>query len=320
MCLAGSLTCDLDRDMAYVQANTNGRLHPADEPSIAPLNRGFLYGDAIYEVWRTYEHVLFAWEEHWARLERSASALFLTIPVTRPGLLEEIRKTVAAFRSRVSQVQDIYVRLQITRGGGPIGLDVALADRADYVLLVQANPSLPPEKLRSGLVLSQARSLRRNARDTLNPAWKTGNYLNNILCLREARARGADEVVISNLDGEITEAAVSNIAFVAGGVVVTPPTGAGILEGVTRGILVNSVARAAGVEVQERAIRPEELGAFEECFLLSTTKDIVPVRSIDSYAFRTGDNTITMTLKRAFAAYAADYIATHRSKLSVPGF
>ncbi|HRP06727.1 MAG TPA: aminotransferase class IV, partial [Opitutaceae bacterium] len=125
--------------------------------------------------------------------------------------------------------------------------------------------------------------------------------------------------VISNLDGEITEAAVSNIAFVAGGAVVTPPTGAGILEGVTRSILINSVARAAGVAVQERAIRPDELGAFEECFLLSTTKDIVPVRSIDSYAFRTGDNTITMTLKRAFAAYAADYSATHRSKLSVPG-
>ncbi len=305
--------------MAYVQANTNGRLHPADEPSIAPLNRGFLYGDAIYEVWRTYEDVLFAWEEHWARLERSASALYMTIPVTRSGLLEQIRKTVAAFRARAGHVPDVYVRLQITRGGGPIGLDVALADRSDYVLLVQANPSLSPERLRSGLALSQATALRRNARDTLNPAWKTGNYLNNILCLREARSRGADEVVISNLDGEITEAAVSNIAFVAGGKVLTPPTGAGILEGVTRSIVINSVAPAAGVSVEERAIRPEELEGFDECFLLSTTKDIAPVRRIDSHDFRTGDSTVTMALKRAFAAYVAKYIAIHRSGLSVPG-
>lgn len=305
--------------MAYVQANTNGRLHPADEPSITPLNRGFLYGDAIYEVWRTYEDVLFAWEEHWARLERSASALFMSIPVTRAGLLEEIRRTVAAFRARVGEVRDVYVRLQITRGGGPIGLDVALADRADFVLLVQANPSLSPEKLRSGLVLSQATSMRRNARDTLNPAWKTGNYLNNILCLREAKARGADEVVISNLDGEITEAAVCNIAFVAEGKIHTPPIGAGILEGVTRNILISPVAQAAGIGVVERAIMPSELGAFEECFLLSTTKDIAPVRCIDSHDFRTGDHTVTMTLKRAFAAYVAEYIATHRSTQWVPG-
>ncbi|MCZ2152420.1 MAG: hypothetical protein LC114_00735 [Bryobacterales bacterium] len=100
--------------MSYVQANTNGRLHPADEPSISPLNRGFLYGDAIYEVWRTYENVLFAWEEHWVRLERSASSLFMTIPVTRLSLLEEVRRTVSAFRARVD-APDAYVRLRHRR-------------------------------------------------------------------------------------------------------------------------------------------------------------------------------------------------------------
>src|SRR3954468_20307516 len=82
----------------FIQANTNGRLHPATEPSIAPLNRGFLYGDAIYEVWRTYHEVIFAWDEHWARLERSAASLYMTLPWSREFMLAEIKKTAAAYR------------------------------------------------------------------------------------------------------------------------------------------------------------------------------------------------------------------------------
>src|SRR3954470_23657117 len=110
----------------FIQANTNARLHPADEPSLSPLNRGFLYGDAIYEVWRTYHGVIFAWEEHWSRLERSAAALHFSLPFTRRDILSEIRKTVAAFRECAPGVAEVYIRLQVTRGGGPIGLDIAL--------------------------------------------------------------------------------------------------------------------------------------------------------------------------------------------------
>ncbi len=318
MRLAGSIRVPLDRRMLYVQANTNGRLHPAHEPSISPLNRGFLYGDAIYEVWRTYGNVVFAWEEHWDRLERSATSLFMEIPVTRPGLMEEIRRTVAAFREHVAGVPDVYIRLQITRGGGAIGLDIALADKADYLILVQSNPGLSPEKLQTGLSLSVATSLRRNAREALNPAWKTGNYLNNILCLREARSRGADEVVIANLAGEVTEAAVSNIAFVADGRVITPPLAAGILEGVTRRILITQVAPSIGVKVEERTVTPEELGRFDECFLLSTTKDVTPVQRIDQHVYRTGGSTLTWALKRAFAAYVGRYVSEHWATLWVP--
>ncbi len=218
---------------SFIQANTNGRLHDAREPSISPLNRGFLYGDAIYEVWRTYHGVLFAWEEHWRRLERSAAALHLTLPFAPAQALVEIKRTVAAFFAATGAQPEVYVRLQITRGGGAIGLDPALADRPDFTLLVQPNPAWTPRQL-AGLQLSLATGLRRNPVAALSPAWKTGNYLNNILCLREARARGADEVVIINLAGEVTEAAVSNIAFVRAGGVVTPPMEAGILGGITR--------------------------------------------------------------------------------------
>jgi branched-chain amino acid aminotransferase len=291
---------------AYVQANTSGRLHDATEPMVSPLNRGFLYGDAIYEVWRTYHGVIFAWEEHWRRLERSAAALHLQVPFSAAQMLSEIRRTVDAFRSRIPRTADLYVRLQLTRGAGAIGLDTALADKPEWVLLVQENKLYSPDKYAAGLRLSVAQSLRRNAAHTLNPAWKTGNYLNNLLCLREARSRGADEVVILNLEGAVTEAAVSNLAFVRDGAVVTPPAGAGILLGITRELLIGKIAPAAGVRVDISDVRPEDFASYQECFLLSTTKDFTPVAAIDDHRFQLGQDTVTARLKTAFAAYARE--------------
>lgn len=299
----------------YIQANTNGRLHAAHEPSLTPLNRGFLYGDAIYEVWRTYHGVIFAWDEHWRRLEQSAAALHMPLPFTAEGMLVEIKRATEAFRATTDERGELYIRLQITRGGGPIGLDVALADRPDFVLLVQKLALPTPDVVRGGLRLSLATSLRRNPPTSLNPAWKTGNYLNNILCLREAKARGADEVVITNLAGEVTEAAVCNIAFIRGGEVLTPPLSSGILAGITRQLLIDKIGPACGVVVRELSIHPGEFSAMDECFLLSTTKDVQPVRAIDDVEFRTGETTVAMRLKRAFADYAAVNALVHPERV-----
>ncbi len=301
----------------FIQANTNGRLHPADEPAVSPLNRGFLYGDAIYEVWRTYEGVLFGWEEHWARLERSAAALYFALPFTAAEMLGEIRRTTAAYRERSGHAGELYVRLQVSRGAGVIGLDPALADRAEFTLLAQPCPRLSEAQLERGQRLSVATSLRRNAPDTLNPAWKTGNYLNNLLCLREARSRGADEVVILNQAGEVTEAAVCNLGFVRAGEIVTPPLSAGILEGITRGLLLSHVAARAGVVAREQALRPEDLTGMDEAFLLSSTKDLQPVGSIDAAAYRTGPDTVTRRVKAAFAEYAREQAERWRAERAV---
>jgi branched-chain amino acid aminotransferase len=295
----------------YVQANTNGRLHDAREPSIAPLNRGFLYGDAIYEVWRTYHGVVFAWEEHWERLEGSARALALELPWSRGEILAEIRRTALECAARSDLRDDVYVRLQVTRGGGPIGLDPALADRADYVLLVRGNQDVSLEQLQFGLRLSLAQGLHRNDRRTLDPAWKTGNYLNNLLCLREAKLRGADEVIITNLAGEITEAAVSNIFFVRDGVVFTPDLESGLLGGVTRRLLIERIAPAAGIELRQTVLRPADIGCMQECFLSSTTRDVVPVAAVDAQRFSVRPDSVTMRLKAAFAKYALDYARLH---------
>lgn len=295
----------------FIQANTNGRLHAAHEPSIAPLNRGFLYGDAVYEVWRSYEGTLFAWREHWERLQQSATALHMGLPGDAGRMLEEIKRTVLMFRNNSGYRGEVYARLQITRGGGPIGLDTAFADKPDFVILVQANKGLTAEKLRDGFTLSLATTLRRNPASSLNPAWKTGNYLNNILCLREARARGADEVVITNLADEITETAVTNIGFVRDGVMVTPPLEAGILAGITRELVIRHIAPAAGLTVREETIKASDFGRMQECFLLSTTKDVSPVGRIDDHRFRVGPDTVTMKLKAAFADYVRRYVSAH---------
>jgi branched-chain amino acid aminotransferase len=295
----------------YIQANTNGRLHPAGEPSISPLNRGFLYGDAIYEVWRTYHGVIFAWDEHWRRLRASAGALHMRLEFTPGQILSEIRRTVAAYRAQAPDSGDLYIRLQITRGAGAIGLDIGLADKPDFTLLVQPCPEIPEDRARAGLRLSLAASLRRNPAQSLDPAWKTGNYLNNLLCLREARSRGADEVVMLNLAGNVTEAAVSNIAFVRGGVLVTPPLSAGILGGITRSLILGGVAASAGVSALEENLCPEDFRSFEECMLLSTTKDVVPVGEIDGVAFNVGPGSVASRLKAAFAIAARTYASAH---------
>ncbi|HMD61730.1 MAG TPA: aminotransferase class IV, partial [Opitutaceae bacterium] len=172
-------------------------------------------------------------------------------------------------------------------------------------------PATPDDKLRSGLRLSTATSLRRNPAQSLDPAWKTGNYLNNLLCLREARARGADDVVILNLAGEVAEAAVSNIAFVRGGAFITPPLSAGILGGVTRGLILGGIAASAGIAASEETVRPEDLRSMDECFLLSTTKDVVPVREIDDIAFNTGPESVASRIKAAFARAARAYASAH---------
>lgn len=301
----------------FIQANTNGVLHPADTPSLSPLNRAFLYGDAIYEVWRTYDRVLFAWEEHWARLERSARALYFDLPFSAAQMLEEIRRTCAAYRTSSGFEGELYIRLQVFRSGGPIGLDPALAEKIDYCVLVQPCPCLSLVQIEQGQTLSIATRLRRNPPEALNPAWKTGNYLNNLLCLREAKSRGADEVIILNLAGEITEAAVCNLAFIREGKLFTPPTCSGILEGITRALILQKIAPQAGIRTEEITLYPNDLASMEEVCLLSSTKDIQPVGMIDGQAYKTGSSTVTRQLKTAFADYANEQSARWRAERSV---
>jgi branched-chain amino acid aminotransferase len=294
----------------YIQANTNGKLHDATEPSISPLDRSFLYGDSIYEVVRTYDGVLFAFDEHWDRLRRSAGALGLELPFDRGVLLTEIRRTVSAYFEKIGEKVEVNVRLQISRGAGAIGLDTAFADRPLYTLIVRKLSPWPEEKIRKGATLAVSKTLYRNSVQTLNPAWKTGNYLNNLLCLREARLKGADEVLILNLDGAVSEASVCNVFFINGKKLLTPPSIAGILEGITRMIVLREAALAWKLDVSEEPIYPAQFDEFDECFMTSTTKEIAPVASIDDVKFKVGKGTLTSRIRKMFT----DYVKQHNEQ------
>ncbi|HTB63365.1 MAG TPA: aminotransferase class IV [Opitutales bacterium] len=296
----------------YIQANTNGRLHDAQDASLSPLDRGFLYGDAVYEVWRTYEGILFAVDEHWERLSASAAGLGLTLPLDLPTLLAEILRTVAAFRERTHWIGELYVRLQISRGGGPIGLDPALAgSRANWVILVKPLVDLTESELDTGLRVALASAVRRNDARTLPPSLKTGNYLNNVLALREALAAGAQEVLMVNIAGRLTEGSVRNFWFVDKDTALTPRLEEGLLAGVTRRILFEKVALIAGLHLVEAALTPDDLPRFSECFATSTTQDIAPVGRLGSRDYMLGSDTATRKLKVAFRDWVKIYNQKH---------
>jgi branched-chain amino acid aminotransferase len=120
---------------------------------------------------------------------------------------------------------------------------------------------------------------RRNSPLSLDPALKTGNYLNNILALREAVDAGADDAILLDLSGRVTEATTSNVFFVQRGVVVTPPLQLGMLEGVTRAVVIE-VARGEGLMVREEPHGPEALAAADEVFVSSTLREVMPVTSL----------------------------------------
>ena len=305
-------------DCPYIQANTNGRLHDAREPGLPANDRGFLHGDSVYEVWRTYDGALFAFDEHWLRLERSAYALAIELPLGRRELAEQLQRTVDAFVAHTGHVGPVQVRAQFSRGGGVVGLDPAAAVSPSYVVLVQRLQSVPVERLRAGFRLTIGRDFRRSPRDSLDPAWLTGNSLNSLLCLREARQRGADEVLILNHAGQITEAADANVFFVRKHTIVTPPLSDGLRGGITRALLLDRIAARIGVVALEESVAPEDLRFFDGCFLTATPNDLVPVSSIDEHRFGLDDLSLVWKLKAGFQNYASE-VAAARSELRGAG-
>lgn len=298
-------------DTPYIQANTDGRLHDASTPSLSVLDRGFLYGDAVYEVWRTYDGVVFAVEQHWARLASTAAALGIALPFDGDGLCRELLRTAAAFIEHTGHVGPVRFRLQLSRGSGPLGLEPAPGTRSTFVILAQKLRPTSHEKLREGLTLSVARDIRRAPPGTLEPSWKTGNALNPLLALREARQRGADDVVMLNLARQVTESSTANLFFVRKNAIVTPPVAAGLVPGTTRGLLLREVARRVGVTAIEEAIGADDLAYFDGCFLTSSTRDLTPVAAIDAVRYAVDDRALVWKLKAAFQNFASDYAAAH---------
>ncbi len=254
----------------------DGRVCLPEEARVPVLDRGFLYGDSVYETVGTVRGRLFALPEHLDRLERSAGRIGLSLP-PRTAIEQAVRDTVAAAGNPESRV-----RVVVTRGSARGDLDPAQAEEPRLVVIAQPLGGPPPEMYQRG-VAAEIVSVTRNSPRALDPAVKSGNYLNNVLALREARRvrPEAHEAILCSTDGSIAEASTSNVFAVAGGELRTPGVEVGILDGITRGQVL-ALAREDGIPVRELSfMSPDDLRGSDEAFLTSAARGILPLTQID---------------------------------------
>ncbi|WP_447979175.1 aminotransferase class IV [Candidatus Nitrospira bockiana] len=252
----------------------NDRFVRSEDARISVFDHGFLYGDGVYETMRAYGGRIFLLHRHLERLERSAKLIGLDLPIPdQPWslLLHDLLTR--------NTLDDAYIRVTVSRGPGRLGLDPHLCSKPTLVILALPLPSSPVDWFETGVRLTVA-TTRRTHPSTLSPKIKSLNFLNNILAKQEALERGAFDAVMLNLEGEITECTTSNIFFVTGGRVRTPAIECGLLDGITRETVL-TLAREAGIEVEEGAYQPNAMADADECFLTNTTLEILPVKAID---------------------------------------
>jgi branched-chain amino acid aminotransferase len=257
----------------------NGRVHAPDEAKISVFDRGFLYGDSVFETVRTYRGRPFALDQHLARLARSAELVFIELPVPLATLEAEVRQALTAAGNAES-----YVRVMITRGESALGLDTRLAARPSRLIIV-ADLSLPPARYYQDGIATVTYRTERATDATAAEGAKVGNYLVSVLAMREASLAGAAEALIVDARGAVVEGATSNLFVLEQGTLVTP--GAGILQGITRAEVLKAAADL-GLPVRFRAPSLEELLAADEAFITSSLREVLPVVKVDGTVIGTG--------------------------------
>ena len=258
----------------HIAINVNGRLSDARDAAVPVLDRGFLFGEGVYETLRTYHRRPFLLDRHLARLRASAGFIALPVPLDDAGFADRIDATMAA----VDQDGEVTIRLLLTRGVGDLTYDPDTCPAPTTVIIVRPHAETSAAVASRGIrvVLS---SVTRNHPDALSPRIKSNNLLNNALAMQEALRAGADEALMCNYRGELAECAQSNIFLVRDGAALTPPLDAGILEGVTRNFLFE-VGAAARIPVQERTLRPDDLATAHELFVTGTTREVLGVTAV----------------------------------------
>ncbi len=288
----------------------DGFIGPIDQIRVPVMDRGFLYGDSVYEVFRTYNAIPFLFDAHYERLLNSADLSGMHISQSRDDLVDAIKQTIAACDN--SDREDVYVRYQITRGEGPVDLAPPVDAESRLIIIVKSVPRWKQEFYSSGMTMSVPRQ-RRNAVNSLDPNIKGGNYLNNILALAESRAAGKDECLMLDGRGMVTECSNSNAWFVIDGQFVTPL--AGNLVGLTRRSLVE-LLQGAGEPWSERGMHADELLAASECFVTSATREVMPVRSLTledgtEVSFPEGGGPMTRRAMTLYSGMIRDFIREH---------
>jgi branched-chain amino acid aminotransferase len=289
-----------------MKININGNIVGPEEATISVFDRGFLFGDSIYEVTLTYDGVLYKIDEHLDRLWESASRLDMPISISRKQLTYQMLKTLKALNETRA-----YIRVVITRGEGEIGLDPSLAVKNNLVIITKKLPENPTWWYDSGVEMIVA-SVLRTPKESMDPAIKSGNYLNNVLAYSQAKKQGAFDAIMLNADGMVTEGTTNNIWIVKDGKLKTPPLAAGLLSGITRKIVLE-LAFDNKIPAAEENFTPEELKDADECFLTSSTKELVPITKIDGISIGSGrPGELTKRLHQIYRQHVKDYINRQR--------
>lgn len=259
----------------------NGSISPPEGARVSVFDRGFLYGDSVYETLRTVRGQPLDLDDHLQRLERSARRIAIRLPRSPREITEAVLETLEAAGNAES-----YIRIIVTRGEGEIDLDPAAARGGSVIVIVKPLKLPLPEYFERGVAVRVVH-VRRNSRDAVDPAIKSGNYLNNILALIEARQFGAYEAILCDAEGAIAEGSTSNIFAVSAGIVRTPPLDVGLLEGITRQKVLG-LCQQHGIATQETRIRPEDLRNAEEAFLTGSVRGVLPITRVDEQEVATG--------------------------------
>lgn len=277
----------------------NGKLVDKRAAKLSVWDHGLLYGDGVFEGIRAYNGRVFHAQAHIDRLFDSAKYIRLAIPYTKQELTEAMDDTL-----RANGEKDAYIRLGVTRGEGNLGVNPFQCPTPSVFIIVDKIALYPEEMYREGMAVIIAKTLR-TAATMLDPAVKSLNYLNNILAKIEAVDAGVAEAIMLNNKGQVAECTGDNIFIVKDGTVLTPPPEAGILIGITRGVVIK-LAAACSVPLREQTIIPEDLYAADECFLTGTAAEVIPVTKVDGRAIGTGrPGPVSLKLFHAFREYIA---------------
>jgi branched-chain amino acid aminotransferase len=272
----------------------NDRFVKKEQARISVFDHGFLYGDGVYETLRTYQRRIFLLERHLARLRHSCDLIGLVLPIKDDAWLSIFTEILNR-----NSLEDASLRLTISRGDGELGIDPGLCASPTVVVMARSFVPYPPRMREEGIRL-QLVSVRRNPISAQSPQIKSLSFLNNILAKQEAVQAGAYDALMLNMNSQVAECTTSNIFFVVNQRLHTPSVDCGILEGITREVVIE-IARNLGIEVEEGAYTAEELLQAEECFMTNTSLEVMPVSQIGEHVIGQGKSgPMTMRLWKAF--------------------
>jgi branched-chain amino acid aminotransferase len=283
---------------ASLKVDLNGQIVPKEDARVSVFDRGFLYGDGVFETLRVYNGHVFLQDAHWERLQRSASLIRLEIPFTENEYNERLDRVV-----EVNGLMEAVARVTVSRGVGEGSFTLDYDQHPTTVFSARPFDGYPEKYYRDGVAIILAKTQRLDPA-ALSPAAKSANYLNSVLAKAEADDAGAFDAVMLNAEGFLTEGSVTNLFMARDEQLLTPSIESGILPGITRATVIE-LARGVGLEPTETALRPEDLLRSDEAFLTNTTVEVLPVARIGDAQIGAGrPGKITRELHEAYRGLA----------------